>query len=217
MLTYIWNSRGSHRAKIMVLSRKIWRSEYSLVRSAAFNTSVSIVLTVLESQRKCNRNLSVDLTSWGYRKNYSDSKLYFTMVVSTCLKASKYWKPLLMRFWKLGIQPSVEMRSHHFSLSAWSVGLLLVQNQKIHPDIIWKWNQVKLHLGSCAVRSNLKSEYKTERQLDSGVLCLKARACKHRSSLCLLEELYQPMVYYWWYFSPLPDSGEVLYDRWYEI
>lgn len=132
MLTYIWNSRSSHRAKIVVLSRKTCRSEYSLVRPAAFNTSASIVLTVLESQRKCKRNLSADLTSWGYKKNYSDLKLYFTMVVSSWLKASKCWQPLILSFWKLGVQSSEEMKCHHFSLSASSVGLLLVSPKLKH-------------------------------------------------------------------------------------
>lgn len=86
MLTSIWN-RSSHRDKIEVLWRKICRSEYSLVIWAAFTTSVSIVLTELESQRKCNRILAADVTSWDYKKKYSDLKLYYTMAVSTYLKA----------------------------------------------------------------------------------------------------------------------------------
>lgn len=84
----------SHRDKIEVLSSKICRSEYSLVICAAFTTSVSIVLTELDSQRKCNRNLAADMTSWDYKKKYSDLKFYCTMAVSTYLKARTCWVTL---------------------------------------------------------------------------------------------------------------------------
>lgn len=141
MLTYIWNSRSSHRAKTVVLSIKICKSEYSSVRSAAFNASVNIVLIVQESQKKCNRNLSADLTSWGYKKNYSDLKLYFIAVVSTCLKASNCWKHLILRFWKLGLQFSKKIISHHFSLSASSAMLLLVSPKWKHSS--WNCMEVK--------------------------------------------------------------------------
>lgn len=104
MLTHIWN-QSSHRDKIKVLSRKICRSEHPLVIWAAFTTSVSIVLTELESQRKCNRNLAVDMTSWDYKEKYSFKILLHNGSIylfngKNMLGHSKFLEIMSPVFWK---------------------------------------------------------------------------------------------------------------------
>lgn len=77
------------------------------------------------------------------------------MVVTTYLKARKGCVSL--RFWKLQVQSSEEMRSHCFTLSAYGGSCQSVQNRNIYPEILWKLNQLKLKFDSYNVKSNLKS------------------------------------------------------------